>query len=536
MKFIRFLGALLCVIGCIIALAGILATALPLINNEQVNSIISSFSIASANPLINLINKAALFCINYHYYVFGGGVLLLLCGGLIHTAADNKINKDLFLDDDDSLFEPNPATPKPAQANTTEEWTVEQHLASTEQTVKKAAKSEPAHTALGSILDLNEPDDATASDQLTTSQPVAAYMPKPSAAGDTQIQQSAYYPILASRDASGLDQSVSYDNPTLDTQYKPSQVSTQQSALPDDGELPSAYTPATMNTPSEDRSVAPTYTQQESYGSDIPEPLSSYDSTDEAVYTAAPAVPTYGKRQRTLIFPDIPKKGEISHFKVTETSYYPAAAVSPTIKNHSPSLPAPASRPKETEMVSIPTIPQPVYTTTPKAPERVVFASVQADQSQATDPTGNATTPTTATWDFPASNNDDAFVAIRPSTSSYSEATQNTIAKDNLATQAKPYISDDFRHQTIPATSQPASAKFNGQTEDILVTRSPREVTINPVQPPLNPTSLRGAYSADQHEQAASLSQPSTVYSPTPARSQSTRPRIVSTMGKKSAR
>ncbi len=529
MKFVRFLGALLCVIGCIIALAGILATALPLINNEQVNSIISSFSVTSENPLMNLVNKAGLLCINYHYYVFGGGVLMLLFGGLIHTAADNKINKDLFFEDDDSLFEPNPPTPKAKPANATEEWTVEKHLASTQQAAKNAVLEEPVVTPSGSILDLNEPDDTAldSSDQLVTPPPVAAYMPKPSSISDTQPLQNVYPPILASRDTSGLEQAVSYEMPPLDTHPH-----TQPSVIPVESEIQPSYSPNVMYTPVESHSEVPSSIQQAPDVYDVSETFSPYSNNGTPSFTEAPTVPTYGKRQRTLIFPDIPKKGEMNHFKVTETSYYPTATEAPPLKNRSISSPVPVSRPKEAEMVAMPAVPKPaVYTTTPKAPERVVFSSIQGVQSK----TVEMDKPATTTWDFPV-NGESTFVAKRQVTQTQTTTPQNSILRATLAVPQKSDAADVLSDQS-PITRQPSSAKLYSQAEDILVSRSPKEETATYVQPSPKIAPHHSDYFTVQDEQAIPKSNdPDSASSPALQPSQSNRPRIVSTMGKKSTR
>ncbi|MDD3920498.1 MAG: hypothetical protein PHO41_04940 [Eubacteriales bacterium] len=90
MKFLKFLGGLLIVVGCIAALAGILATAAPMIDNAQVVGVIDSFSAPTDSTILSYLHLAALFCLAHNYLVFGGGIALLLAGGLMRTLADKK--------------------------------------------------------------------------------------------------------------------------------------------------------------------------------------------------------------------------------------------------------------------------------------------------------------------------------------------------------------------------------------------------------------------------------------------------------------
>lgn len=91
MKFWKAFGGFLCFIGCLAALAGILATALPMIDNDQIRRIIQSFSVKSQDGILNMVNGAILFCLHNNYWLFGGGAALLLCGGLMKTAAGNAL-------------------------------------------------------------------------------------------------------------------------------------------------------------------------------------------------------------------------------------------------------------------------------------------------------------------------------------------------------------------------------------------------------------------------------------------------------------
>lgn len=87
MKFWKALGGVLCFLGCLAALAGILATAAPMIDNNQVRRILDSFAVASPDPVLNAANGVFLLCLRQNYLVFAVGAALLLVGGLMKTAA-----------------------------------------------------------------------------------------------------------------------------------------------------------------------------------------------------------------------------------------------------------------------------------------------------------------------------------------------------------------------------------------------------------------------------------------------------------------
>lgn len=91
MRFWKAFGGFLCFIGCLAALAGILATALPMIDNDQIRRIIQSFSVKSQDAMLNAVNGAILVCLRYNYWLFGGGAALLLIGGLIKTVAGKAL-------------------------------------------------------------------------------------------------------------------------------------------------------------------------------------------------------------------------------------------------------------------------------------------------------------------------------------------------------------------------------------------------------------------------------------------------------------
>ena len=87
MKFWKALGGVLVFLGCLTALAGILATVAPMIDNDQVRRIIESFSVRTLDPVVNGINAAILFCLRSHTLLFAIGAGALLLGGLMRAAA-----------------------------------------------------------------------------------------------------------------------------------------------------------------------------------------------------------------------------------------------------------------------------------------------------------------------------------------------------------------------------------------------------------------------------------------------------------------
>lgn len=81
------MGGLLVFLGCLGALAGLLATAAPMIDNDQVRLILASFSVKTPDGILTAVNQAILFCLSNHYALFAAGACTLLLGGLMKTAA-----------------------------------------------------------------------------------------------------------------------------------------------------------------------------------------------------------------------------------------------------------------------------------------------------------------------------------------------------------------------------------------------------------------------------------------------------------------
>jgi hypothetical protein len=97
MKFLKVLGGLMCFIGCLMALMGVLGTAVPMIDNDQVQNIVSSFSAEGGNALTGGVNAVVRYCLANNYLVFVVGMVLLLIGGLIKSRADKALFAMRFL-------------------------------------------------------------------------------------------------------------------------------------------------------------------------------------------------------------------------------------------------------------------------------------------------------------------------------------------------------------------------------------------------------------------------------------------------------
>lgn len=93
MKFWKFLGGFLVFVGFLAALTGILATAAPMIDNDQVRRILESFSVPSQDQFLDAVNSALLFCLGNNYLLFGAGAGAVLLGGLLKTAADKAMQR-----------------------------------------------------------------------------------------------------------------------------------------------------------------------------------------------------------------------------------------------------------------------------------------------------------------------------------------------------------------------------------------------------------------------------------------------------------
>ena len=114
MRFWKFIGGLLVFIGCLGALTGIMATAAPMIDNLQVQKIIESFSAKSQDAVVNAMNSVILFCLHNNYIIFGVGAACVLIGGLLKTAAAKALYTAEHDDDEPVSHKAKPAAEKPA--------------------------------------------------------------------------------------------------------------------------------------------------------------------------------------------------------------------------------------------------------------------------------------------------------------------------------------------------------------------------------------------------------------------------------------
>ncbi|MCE5342177.1 MAG: hypothetical protein LLF96_01125 [Eubacteriales bacterium] len=97
MRFLRVFGRLLCFIGGLVALMGVLATAVPMIENERVQSIVASFSAQGDSALLNGVNGVIQYCLDHNYFVFIVGMVMLLLGGILKSVAEKALFKSRFL-------------------------------------------------------------------------------------------------------------------------------------------------------------------------------------------------------------------------------------------------------------------------------------------------------------------------------------------------------------------------------------------------------------------------------------------------------
>jgi hypothetical protein len=96
MRFLRVFGKLLCFIGALVALMGVLATAVPMIDNERTQSIVASFSTRGDSAVVNGFNSVVQYCLDHNYFVFIAGMVVLLLGGGLKSFAEKALFKSIF--------------------------------------------------------------------------------------------------------------------------------------------------------------------------------------------------------------------------------------------------------------------------------------------------------------------------------------------------------------------------------------------------------------------------------------------------------
>lgn len=80
MKARRAAGGVLFGMGCAAAFMGLLATVLPLIANDQLRLVLSSFAMPSENGLVNAINAAMTYALGNCYMVLLAGIAMMAVG------------------------------------------------------------------------------------------------------------------------------------------------------------------------------------------------------------------------------------------------------------------------------------------------------------------------------------------------------------------------------------------------------------------------------------------------------------------------
>lgn len=83
MKFVRILSNILFGLGCALAFIGLLALVLPMIENDQLQLVISSFEMSSDRLIVNTMNRAMSFAMDHCYGVMLTGAGLTLVATLL---------------------------------------------------------------------------------------------------------------------------------------------------------------------------------------------------------------------------------------------------------------------------------------------------------------------------------------------------------------------------------------------------------------------------------------------------------------------
>ncbi|MEG2950402.1 MAG: hypothetical protein RR946_06910 [Clostridia bacterium] len=83
MKYIKIFSGILFGLGCAIIFIGLAATVLPMIANDQLRLVLSSFEMPSENPLVNAINAMMTFSLQNCYLMMLIGAGIALIGALL---------------------------------------------------------------------------------------------------------------------------------------------------------------------------------------------------------------------------------------------------------------------------------------------------------------------------------------------------------------------------------------------------------------------------------------------------------------------
>ena len=80
MKVRRTIGGMLFGIGCAVIFVGILATVLPMVQNDQLQLVLSSFEMPSGNLIVSAVNGAMTYALHHCYGVLLCGIVLMAAG------------------------------------------------------------------------------------------------------------------------------------------------------------------------------------------------------------------------------------------------------------------------------------------------------------------------------------------------------------------------------------------------------------------------------------------------------------------------
>ena len=86
----KTLGGALFGMGCAVAFVGLLATALPMIPNDQLRLVLSSFEMPSENWFVNAVNGAMTYALQNCYGVLLAGLVLMLAGVPLMLVRDTR--------------------------------------------------------------------------------------------------------------------------------------------------------------------------------------------------------------------------------------------------------------------------------------------------------------------------------------------------------------------------------------------------------------------------------------------------------------
>ena len=80
MKVRRTIGGVLFGMGCAVTFVGILATVLPMIQNDQLQLVLSSFEMPSSNLIVSAIKGLMTYALHHCYGVLLCGIVMMAAG------------------------------------------------------------------------------------------------------------------------------------------------------------------------------------------------------------------------------------------------------------------------------------------------------------------------------------------------------------------------------------------------------------------------------------------------------------------------